>query len=147
MLPGLLQVNMESKVPHVNKVWLILLFPIHFLHETGVGAWGNTEAKNFRAERDLEIPDPVNPPHSTEAAARVQRGELPCPWLNSVKTIQSGTRLSSKEKSGTRRTSRFQWKHIRQAQHVIYLLLYNKLPQNWRQHLLSLSVCESGRLN
>lgn len=138
---------MESKVPRVNKVWLILLFPIFIVcMKLELGPGEITEAKNFRAERDLKIPDPVNPPHSTEAAARVQKGELSCSWLNSVKTIQSGTRLSSKEKSGTRRTSQFQWKHIRQAQHVIYLLLYNKSPQNWRQHLLSLSVCESGRL-
>ena len=46
----------------MNKVWLVLTITSHihlfiylFFNENGVRAWGNTEAKNFRAERDLEI--------------------------------------------------------------------------------------------
>ena len=111
------QVNLESKIPRVNKVWLIptVISYIHSFDETGDSAWGKPKAQNFRAEKHLEITWP-NQSHILQRKKRESREVNMFAFAGfQMKIIQYEPRLGSEEKTRTQKI-RFQWKHSRKEE-------------------------------
>lgn len=127
LLSFFLQFSLESKIPRMNKIWLMLTISsyIHSFDESGNSAWENIETQNFRAERNLQITWLNKFPRSIG-----KEGEI-LAWMESkMKTIQPRTRLGSDRKVGTENIRRFQMKQARPEdprQCISYLLLYDKL--------------------